>query len=143
MLSNLRSLNVGEIPASGGSSGEGIGYPLQYSWTSLVVLMVQNPPAMRETWVPSLGWEDPLETRMATHSSIFIWRIPKHRGTWRATVHSVSKESDMTERVSAHKAHAVFDSKSDAHLLNSFEDLRFFTFCIHPHIFAGFLLCAR
>ena len=90
-----------------------------------------------------LDWADPLEEALATHSSIFIWRIPKHRGTWRATVHSVSKESDMTERVSAHKAHAVFDSKSDAHLLNSFEALRFFTFCIHPHIFAGFLLCAR
>ena len=45
----------------GRSPGEGIGYPLQYSWASLVVQLVKNPPAMRETWVQSLGWEDPLE----------------------------------------------------------------------------------
>ena len=58
------------IPESGRSTGEGIGYPLQYSWTSLVAQMVQNPPAMWETWVQSLGWEDPLEEGMATHSGI-------------------------------------------------------------------------
>ena len=51
----------GSIPGSGRSTGEGIGYPLQYSWASLVVQLVKNPPAMRETWVQSLGWEDPLE----------------------------------------------------------------------------------
>ena len=90
-----------------------------------------------------LGWADPLEEALATHSSILTWRIPKHRGTWWATVHSVSKESDMIERLSKHKARAIFDRKSDARLLSSFEALRFFTFCIHPHIFAGFLLCAR
>ena len=56
------------IPALGRSPGEGIGYPLQYSWASLVAQMVKNPPAMRETWVRSLGWEDPLEEAMATHS---------------------------------------------------------------------------
>ena len=49
------------IPGSGGSLGEGIGYPLQYSWASLVALIVKNPPAMQETWVRSLGWENPLE----------------------------------------------------------------------------------
>ena len=43
---------------------------------SLVAQMVQNPPAMQETWVRSLGWEDPLEKEMATHSSILAWRIP-------------------------------------------------------------------
>ena len=43
------------------SSGEGKGYPLQYSWASLVAQLVKNPPAMRETWVQFLGWEDPLE----------------------------------------------------------------------------------
>ena len=47
-----------------------MGYTLQYSWASLVALMVKNPPAMRETWLRSLGWEDPLEKGMATHSSI-------------------------------------------------------------------------
>ena len=54
----------------GGSPGEGIGYPLQYSWASVVVQMVKNPPAMWETWVQSLGSEDPLEEGKATHSSI-------------------------------------------------------------------------
>ena len=49
------------IPGSGRSAGEGIGYPLQYSWASLVAQLVKNLPAMWETWVPSLGWEDPLE----------------------------------------------------------------------------------
>ena len=59
------------IPGSGRSAGEGIGSPLQYSWASLVAQLVKkNPPAMRETWVRSLGWEDPLEKRKATHSSI-------------------------------------------------------------------------
>ena len=63
------------IPGSGRSAGEGIGYPLQYSWASLVAQQVKNPPAMLETWVPSLGWEDPLEKGKATHSSILAWRI--------------------------------------------------------------------
>ena len=58
------------------SPGEGIGYPLYYSWASLVAQMVKNLPAMRETWVRSLGWEDPLEEGVATHSSILAWRIP-------------------------------------------------------------------
>ena len=60
----------GLIPGSGSSAGEGIGYPLQYSWVSLVAQLVKNPPAMRETCVRSLGWEDPLEKGKATHSSI-------------------------------------------------------------------------
>ena len=46
---------------------------------------------MQETWAPSLGWEDPLEKEMATHSSILAWRIPMDRGAWRATVHRVAK----------------------------------------------------
>ena len=60
----------GLIPGSGRSTGEGIGYPLQYSWASLVVQLVKNPSTMHETWVLSLGWEDPLEKGKATHSSI-------------------------------------------------------------------------
>ena len=63
------------IPGSGRSAGEGIGYPLQYSWASLVAQLVKNPPAMQETWVRSLGWEDPLEKGKATYSSILAWRI--------------------------------------------------------------------
>ena len=60
----------GLIPGSGISAGEGIGYPLQYSWASLVDQLVKNPPAMQETWVRSLGWEDLLEKGEATQSSI-------------------------------------------------------------------------
>ena len=58
---------------------------------SLVVQMVKNPPAMWEAWVRSLGWGDPLEEGMATHSSILAWRIPMDREAWWATVHGVTK----------------------------------------------------
>ena len=58
----------GSITGSGRSPGEGIGYPLQYSWASLVAQLVKNLPAMWETWVQSQGWEDPLEKGKATHS---------------------------------------------------------------------------
>ena len=60
----------GSIPGSGRIAREGIGYPLQYSWISLVAQLMKNPPGMPETWVQSLGWEDPLEKGKATHSSI-------------------------------------------------------------------------
>ena len=53
--------------------------------------MVKNLPAMQETWVRSMGWEDSLEEGMATHSSILAWRIPMDRGAWWATVYRVSK----------------------------------------------------
>ena len=66
----------GSIPGLARSAGEGIGYPLQYSWASLVAQLIKNLPAMWETWVQSLRWEDPLEKRKATHSSILAWRIP-------------------------------------------------------------------
>ena len=64
------------IPRLGRSPGEGLGYPLQYSWAFLVAQSVKNLPAMWETWDWSLGWEDPLEEGMATHSSVLTWRIP-------------------------------------------------------------------
>ena len=60
----------GSIPGSGRSTGEGIGYTLQYSWASLVAQLVKNLPTMQETLVQSLGWEDPLEKGKGTHSSI-------------------------------------------------------------------------
>ena len=66
----------GLIPGSGRLTGEGMGYQLQYTWASLVAQLVKNLPAMWETWVQSLGWEDPLEKGKATHSSILAWRIP-------------------------------------------------------------------
>ena len=61
-----------------------IGYTLQYSWASLVAQLVKTPPVMRETWVRSLVWEDPLEKGKAAHSSILTWRI-----LW--IVHGVAK----------------------------------------------------
>ena len=75
----------GLILGSGRSPGEGIGYPFQYSWASLVAQLLQNLPVMRETWVQSLGWEDPLKKGKATLSSILACRIP-----W-TTVHGVPK----------------------------------------------------
>ena len=73
------------IPGSGRSPGEGIGYLLLHSWASLVAQLVKNLPAKQETWVQSLGWEDPLEKEKATHSSILAWRIP-----WTMEVHGVA-----------------------------------------------------
>ena len=66
----------GSIPGSGRSAEERISYALQYLGASLVAQLVKNLSAMQETWVQSLGWEDPLEKGKATHSSILAWRIP-------------------------------------------------------------------
>ena len=67
------------------------GYPLQYSWAPLVAQLAKNPPATRQTWVQSLGWEDPLEKGTATHSSILVWRIHGLYSPWG------HKESDMID----------------------------------------------
>ena len=64
------------IPGSGIYTGEGTAYPVQYSWAFLVAQLVKNMPEEQETWVWSLGWEDPLEKEKATHSSILAWRVP-------------------------------------------------------------------
>ena len=79
------------IPDLGSSAGEGIGYPLQYSWASLGAQLVKNLPTMQETWVRYLGWEDPLEKGKATHSRILAWGNSTHY-----LVHGVAK-SDTTE----------------------------------------------
>ena len=76
---------------------ENISY--QYlNWAFLVAQTVKNPPAKQETWVRYLGWEDPLEEGMATHSSIFTWRIP-----WTEEPDGLQsggcKELDTTERL--------------------------------------------
>ena len=78
MVKNLPAMQETpwSIPGSGRSPEEGIGYPLQHSWASLVAQMVKNPSAMQETQVQCLGWKDLLEEDMATHSSILTWRIP-------------------------------------------------------------------
>ena len=67
--------NAGDPASIPGSGRSPIGYPLQYSWASLVAQLVKNPPAVWETWVQSLGWEE-LEKGKATHSSILAWSIP-------------------------------------------------------------------
>ena len=85
------------IPGLGRSPREGIGYPLQYSWASLVAQMVKNLPVMQETWVQSLGWENPLEEGMATHSNILAWRIPTDRGSWWALVHGVKSQMRLSD----------------------------------------------
>ena len=91
--SDCNAGDLGLIPGSGRSTGEEIGYPLQYSWASLVAQLVKNLPAVREIWAQSLGSEDPLEKRKATHSSIPAWRIP-----W--TIPWGCEESEMTKRLS-------------------------------------------
>ena len=85
--STCNARDPGSIPGSGRSPEEGTGYPLQYSWASLVAQLAKNLPAMRETWVRSLAWDDPLEKGKATHFSILAWGIPWIRVT----------ESDVTE----------------------------------------------
>ena len=62
----------------------------------------ENLPALWETCVRSLDWEDPVEKGMAIHSSILAWRIPMDRGAWQATIHGVTEESDTTELLSTH-----------------------------------------
>ena len=101
----LSSANVGKkstcnvggpglIPGSGRSSGEGIGYSLQYCWASLVAQLVKNLPAMGETWVQSLVWEDPLQKGKATYSSTPVF--------WPREFHGLYShiESETTERLS-------------------------------------------
>ena len=103
------------IPALGRSTGEGIGYPLLYSWPFLVAQLVKNLPAMWETWVQSLGWEDPLEKGYPLQYSslensmdytpwgrkesdtteqcslFFFWEIVKDREAWHAVVHGITE----------------------------------------------------
>ena len=87
----------GSIPGLGVSPREGIGYPLQYSWASLVVQMAKNPSATWETGVRSLGWEDPLEETMAIHSSILALENPHGQRSLAGYNPWGCKESDMTE----------------------------------------------
>ena len=85
------------IPGSGRSAGEGIGYPLQYSWASLVAQLVKNPPAVQETWVRSLGWQ-------------ILWRQERLSSpvSWPGEFHELyspwgRKESDTAQRLSLSK----------------------------------------
>ena len=60
----------------------------------------KDPPAMQETWVRFLGWEDPLVDGVETHTSILAWRIPMDRGAWWATVHGVAKSQTRLKQLS-------------------------------------------
>ena len=79
------------IPGLKSFPGEGVGYSPHHSWASLVAQMIKNLPAMQETWLQSLVWEDPLEEGVATLSSILAWRIPMERGARQATVSGAKK----------------------------------------------------
>ena len=81
------------IPGLGRSAGERIGYPFLCSWASLVAQLVKNLPAMQETWVQSLGWEDPLEKRKDTTPVLWPGEFRGLYSPWDC------KESDMTERL--------------------------------------------
>ena len=106
------------IPGSGSSAGEGTGYPLQYSGASLVAQTVKNLLAVQETWVRSLGWEDPLEgpleEGMAAHSSILAWRIP-----WTGSLAGCSprgrRKLETTERLST--AHSLQGAGTESRLV--------------------------
>ena len=76
--------------------------PVECPGTPLVAQMVNNPPAMRETQVQSLGWEDPLEEGMATHSSILAWRIPWTEEPGRVTVHGITQSRTRLNQLSMH-----------------------------------------
>ena len=80
-LPHAEELKLRQCPKEANSFSLGVNIPVG---ASLIAQLVKNPPAIRETWVQFLGWEDPLEKGKATHSSILAWRIP-----W--TVHGVSK----------------------------------------------------
>ena len=92
----------GLIPGLGRCPGEGIGHRFQYSWASLVAQIVKNLPAMRETWVPSLGWEAPLEEGMAAPSSNSCFKKTYGQRNLAGYIPWGHKESDMTEQISLH-----------------------------------------
>ena len=88
------------VPEWGSSPREGIGYPIQNSWASLMAQTVKNPPEMWETWVQSLGWEDLLEKGIATHSIILAWRIPNGQRSLMGYHPWGLRELDTTEGLS-------------------------------------------
>ena len=87
------------ISRSGKSPGEGIGYLFQYSWASLVAQMVKNETTMWETWVQSLGWEDPLEEGIWQPTPVFLLENPHGQRSLAVYSPQGHKESDMTEQL--------------------------------------------
>ena len=83
--------DLSSIPGLGRSLGDGIDYPLQYPWASLVAQLVKNLPAVREIWIRSLGWGDPLEEEGHGNSLLYCFlENPMDRGAWWATVHGIT-----------------------------------------------------
>ena len=107
-----------------------------YIRASLVAQTMNNPPAMRETWVWSLGWEDPLKEGMTTHSSILAWRIPMDRGAWWDTVHGVEKSqhgwATKPQPMSYMKVVQRVNPKSSYH-----KEKLFFSFTLYLYEVAG------
>ena len=104
------SCNTGDpglIPGSGSSPGEGIGYPVQCSWVSLVAQLVKSLPTVQETWVQSVAWEDSLEKEKATRSSILAWRIS--RTAWSLGLQSQTWLGNWTELI---KKNEIMPSKA-------------------------------
>ena len=93
------------ILGSGRAAGEEIRYPLQYSWASLVVQLVKNPPAMRETWVQSLGWEDPLGKERLPIPVFWPGEFQGLYSPWGR------KESDTTEGLSLSSCWQEYEQK--------------------------------
>ena len=98
----------GLIPGLGRSPGEGIGYPLQYSWASLVAQLVQESACSAEDRGLIPGWEDTLEEGVASHSSILSWRIPMDRGAWWAAFHGVTKSQTQLSDEAHSTAHSLY-----------------------------------
>ena len=115
--------NPYSIPGSGRSPGEGIGYPLQYSWAFLVAQTVKNLPAVWETWVQSLGWEGLLEESMANHSNILSGRITMDRGACLVGYSPWGhKELDTTGQLSTGVCHS-FSSKEQGLVISWLQSL--------------------
>ena len=115
------------VPGLGRSTGEGRGYPLQYSWASLVAQLVKNLPVMRETWVWSLGWEDPLEKGKVIHSGNLAWKL---YGLYRPWV------TKSQTRLSYFRFHFLRSKHTSQHKLLQIEI--FYTY-IHKLLFIIFL----
>ena len=86
---------------------------------ALVTQLVKNLPAMWETWVQSLGWEDPLEEGMATHSSILAWRISMDRGAWGATIHGVARSQTRLSTAQQKQAYVLIHPVYTVQWVNS------------------------
>ena len=134
------------VPSLGQEDQEGTGYPLQYSWASLLAQTVKNLPAMRATWGWSLGWENPLEEELATHSSILVSRLlwteepgrPQSKGSqrvghgWAKHIHSM--HTGISIDISIFKHLCLQEAKYECILLSN-------SHLFSKYIIVAFFLC--